>query len=204
MWEVWPTFDGRAPLVQVGCKVPFIFANLWLCRVAGRSHRRGRYVCVGPDRPEDDVRAVLSRFGQGRAKRRDAIACERDREATRAGRSAPVGDGFRRGGDRHAVVIGIVALRAIAPRDAHVVASFETFDVASDEESPEAITLRLSDADALKHCLKGLDETPRQAVLLAYVQGLSHGEIAARLAIPLGTIKSRIRRSLIALKECLG
>jgi RNA polymerase sigma factor (sigma-70 family) len=82
--------------------------------------------------------------------------------------------------------------------------NIESFDVASDEESPEAITLRLSDADALKHCLKGLDETPRQAVLLAYVQGLSHGEIAARLAIPLGTIKSRIRRSLIALKECLG
>ena len=80
----------------------------------------------------------------------------------------------------------------------------ESFDVASDAESPEDVTLRLSDADALKHCLGGLDEVPRQAVLLAYVQGLSHGEIAARLAIPLGTIKSRIRRSLIALKECLG
>ena len=80
----------------------------------------------------------------------------------------------------------------------------ESFDVASDEESPEAVTLRLSDADALRHCLGTLDEVPRQAVLLAYVQGLSHGEIAAKLAIPLGTIKSRIRRSLISLKECLG
>lgn len=80
----------------------------------------------------------------------------------------------------------------------------ESFDAASDEESPEEIVSRLSDADALKHCLGGLDETPRQTVLLAYVQGLSHGEIAARLGIPLGTIKSRIRRSLIALKECLG
>jgi RNA polymerase sigma factor (sigma-70 family) len=80
----------------------------------------------------------------------------------------------------------------------------ESFDVASDDESPEDIVLRLSDADALKHCLGHLDPTPRKAVLLAYVQGLSHGEIAERLGIPLGTIKSRIRRSLISLKECLG
>ncbi len=80
----------------------------------------------------------------------------------------------------------------------------ESFDAASDDESPEEITSRLSDAEALKHCLQRLDPMPRQAVVLAYVQGLSHGEIAERLRIPLGTIKSRIRRSLIALKECLG
>ena len=44
----------------------------------------------------------------------------------------------------------------------------------------------------------------RGMVLLAFVQGLSHGEIAGRLGMPLGTVKSWIRRSLIALKECLG
>ena len=80
----------------------------------------------------------------------------------------------------------------------------ESFDVASDEENPEQLTSRLSDAKALKHCLERLEPTPRHAVILAYVQGLTHGEIAERLGVPLGTIKSRIRRSLIALKECLG
>lgn len=80
----------------------------------------------------------------------------------------------------------------------------ESFDAASDDESPEDISSRMSDAEALKHCLEQLDPTPRHAVILAYTQGLSHGEIAARLGVPLGTIKSRIRRSLIALKECLG
>lgn len=80
----------------------------------------------------------------------------------------------------------------------------EDFDAVSDEESPEDAASRLSDADALKACLERLDPVPRRAVLLAYVQGLSHGEIAARLSIPLGTIKSRIRRSLLSLKECLG
>lgn len=80
----------------------------------------------------------------------------------------------------------------------------ETYDAVSDDENPEEIASRLSDAEALKHCLEQLDPTPRHAVILAYTQGLSHGEIAAKLGIPLGTIKSRIRRSLIALKECLG
>ncbi|MCA1951428.1 MAG: sigma-70 family RNA polymerase sigma factor [Hyphomicrobiales bacterium] len=83
-------------------------------------------------------------------------------------------------------------------------AEIESFDAASEDENPEEISSRLSDADALKHCLERLDPTPRHAVILAYTQGLSHGEIAARLGVPLGTIKSRIRRSLIALKECLG
>jgi RNA polymerase sigma factor (sigma-70 family) len=80
----------------------------------------------------------------------------------------------------------------------------EPFDVASDAESPEEAVSRLSDGEALKHCLKKLEPAPREAVILAYVQGLSHGEIAERLRIPLGTIKSRIRRSLLSLKECLG
>lgn len=80
----------------------------------------------------------------------------------------------------------------------------EPFDVAADQETPEETVARLSEADALKHCLDRLETAPRHAVILAYVQGLSHGEIAERLRIPLGTIKSRIRRSLLALKECLG
>lgn len=82
--------------------------------------------------------------------------------------------------------------------------TLEPFDVASDDESPEAVVERLSEAEALRHCLQRLEAAPRQAVVLAYVQGLSHGEIAERLRMPLGTIKSRIRRSLLALKECLG
>ncbi len=80
----------------------------------------------------------------------------------------------------------------------------EPFDVAADQETPEETVARLSEADALKHCLDRLETAPRHAVILAYVEGLSHGEIAERLRIPLGTIKSRIRRSLLALKECLG
>jgi RNA polymerase sigma-70 factor (ECF subfamily) len=56
----------------------------------------------------------------------------------------------------------------------------------------------------LRTCLDQLDADYRQAVVLAYVQGLTHEELAARLARPLGTVKSWVRRGLIDLKECLG
>ncbi|MGY9046162.1 hypothetical protein P775_09110 [Puniceibacterium antarcticum] len=62
----------------------------------------------------------------------------------------------------------------------------------------------LSGPGKLRHCLSGLDGQSRQFILLAYVAGFSHGEIAARQDVPLGTAKSLIRRGLSALKECLS
>lgn len=79
-----------------------------------------------------------------------------------------------------------------------------TFDRASDDEDPEAIAARLSDEGALRRCLEQLEPKRRQAIVLAYAQGLSHGELAGRLGMPLGTVKSWIRRSLGTLRECLG
>lgn len=78
------------------------------------------------------------------------------------------------------------------------------FESESDEESPEATVMRLSDNAQLKRCLGTLDEKRRNIIVLAYTQGLSHGELAERLKVPLGTMKSWIRRSLIQLRECLG
>jgi len=56
---------------------------------------------------------------------------------------------------------------------------------------------------ALRHCLDELDEQPRRAVVLAYLYGLTREELAARLCVPVGTVKSWIRRSLDRLKRCL-
>jgi len=44
----------------------------------------------------------------------------------------------------------------------------------------------------------------RTSLLMAYVDGFSHGEIAGRLGLPLGTVKAWIRRSLVQLRECMG
>jgi RNA polymerase sigma factor (sigma-70 family) len=81
---------------------------------------------------------------------------------------------------------------------------FDTLDLESGDESPEACVARLSDTKALRHCLEKLEPARRHAIVLAYVQGLTHGELAGRLGVPLGTVKSWIRRSLVTLKECMA
>ena len=57
---------------------------------------------------------------------------------------------------------------------------------------------------ALQRCLDELDPQPRRAVLLAYLYGLTRDEIAARLKVPVGTVKSSLWRSLERLQRCLG
>lgn len=60
------------------------------------------------------------------------------------------------------------------------------------------------DEAALAHCLSLLDDPKRQCVIDAFVEGYTHEQIASRLSKPVGTVKSWIRRGLIALKECLS
>ena len=60
-----------------------------------------------------------------------------------------------------------------------------------------------SEAEAVQTCLHSLQGAQQQSISLAYYQGLSHGEIAAHLGAPLGSVKTWVRRGLIALKACL-
>ncbi len=55
----------------------------------------------------------------------------------------------------------------------------------------------------LKRCLAQLPVPQRHCVILAYMAGYSHEELADRFGRPLGTVKSWIRRGLAALKKCL-
>ncbi len=85
-----------------------------------------------------------------------------------------------------------------------LIEDFEAMGLASPEEDPESVMAQLSDAGALRRCLERLEPARRRAVVLAYMHGLSHGELAARVGVPLGTMKSWLRRSLLALRECLA
>lgn len=85
-----------------------------------------------------------------------------------------------------------------------LVDDFEPMGLTSQEESAEQMVERLSEAGRLRRCLERLDPIRRRAVVLAYAGGLSHGELAGRIGVPLGTMKSWMRRSLLALRECMA
>ena len=61
----------------------------------------------------------------------------------------------------------------------------------------------LVDGHRVRTALGRLDETPRRLILLAFFDGASHGEIAARTGLPLGTVKSHIRRGIEKLRTIL-
>ncbi|WP_421588982.1 sigma-70 family RNA polymerase sigma factor [Rahnella aceris] len=75
---------------------------------------------------------------------------------------------------------------------------------ASDYDDPLQRLQQDSDAKILATCLAHLPAEQRQSLILAYYQGLSHGEVSSHLQQPLGTIKSWIRRALDHLKSCVG
>ncbi|EDY59459.1 MULTISPECIES: sigma-70 family RNA polymerase sigma factor [Streptomyces] len=56
----------------------------------------------------------------------------------------------------------------------------------------------------VRRCLERLTELQRQSVTLAYYDGYTYREVAERLSLPLGTVKTRMRDGLTRLRECLG
>lgn len=80
----------------------------------------------------------------------------------------------------------------------------ETIRESEQADEVMAAWQKLDRNSRLYDCLGALDETKRRGILMAYVGGYSHGEIAERLRIPLGTTKSWIRRGLSALRECMA
>ena len=72
------------------------------------------------------------------------------------------------------------------------------------EPEPGAVAARRARDAAVRAAIAGLADEQREAVRLAFFDGLSHAEIAAMLDAPLGTVKSRIRLAMARLKTALG
>lgn len=56
----------------------------------------------------------------------------------------------------------------------------------------------------LERCLDQLGPQQGGAIRAAFLDGFTHSELAKRLSVPLGTMKSMVRRGLLHLRECLG
>jgi len=69
--------------------------------------------------------------------------------------------------------------------------------------APDHAALNSEEAATVRSAMQRLPQEQRQAIEMAFFGGLSHPEIAERLSEPLGTIKARIRRGLLKLRELL-
>jgi RNA polymerase sigma factor (sigma-70 family) len=79
-----------------------------------------------------------------------------------------------------------------------------TDTVAGDSPDPLDASQASEQAWALHECLRKLEARQRELVSLAYLRDLSHGELAERLRLPLGTVKTWIRRGIEQLRGCMS
>jgi RNA polymerase sigma-70 factor (ECF subfamily) len=75
--------------------------------------------------------------------------------------------------------------------------------LADPELSPEQQAEAQELEHAIQHCLENLPLEFRTVVVMADLQGLDYTEVAAAVRAPLGTIKSRLARARLRLRECL-
>jgi len=93
--------------------------------------------------------------------------------------------------------------------DATVEIDANTFDkdvmeaLESSEPSPFDALSMDGEAKALAQCFSRLEGLHRQAIALAFYHDLSHSEVAERMKLPLGTVKTWVRRGLERLRTCL-
>jgi RNA polymerase sigma-70 factor (ECF subfamily) len=79
----------------------------------------------------------------------------------------------------------------------------EALDVPATSPGPDAAAVAAKQRAIVQEALAELGSDQREVIELAYFAGLSHGEIAVRTGIPLGTVKTRIRLGMAHLRRTL-
>ncbi len=69
---------------------------------------------------------------------------------------------------------------------------------------PEASAIARGEARAIAGCLGELEERRSEAVRRAYLEGETYADLATRFDVPINTMRTWLRRSLIALRECMS
>lgn len=95
-------------------------------------------------------------------------------------------------------------LRRADPAQAHPEPEALIADTPAEEASPPELLSTAQAEKRLNAALQSLDAQPRQLLALAFYRGLTHEEIAAQTHLPLGTVKSHIRRALALLRTHLA
>ncbi|KQZ50645.1 RNA polymerase subunit sigma [Rhizobium sp. Root149] len=79
----------------------------------------------------------------------------------------------------------------------------EADSLVDDAPDPEAQTVISGEGRRIDRCMQELDPDRAQAVRAAYVDGMSYQELAERYDVPLNTMRTWLRRSLLKLRECM-
>ena len=79
----------------------------------------------------------------------------------------------------------------------------DALDVADPAPGPEARVMAGAESERIGRCLDELEKERAAAVRGAYLDGLSYAELAARHDVPLNTMRTWLRRSLLKLRDCL-
>jgi RNA polymerase sigma-70 factor (ECF subfamily) len=175
--------DLRQLLAQVARGDRTAFAKLYDV-VSGRLFGIIRRVLPRPELAEDALQETFMRIWQRASSYDETIASPMAWMATIARNQAI--DLKRRSAERLAA------------------AASELDETLADESpDPESLAGQAGDLRRLGECMQGLPNERQQLVLLAYRQGFTREELAMRFKRPVTTIKTLLRRSLIALKECL-
>lgn len=94
-------------------------------------------------------------------------------------------------------------LRRIEPNEVELDPETQDLIQATDHNAPQDLLSAIQQDHRLHQALFSLEPVPRQLVSLAFFRGLSHDEIAGHTGLPLGTVKSHIRKSLNQLRLIL-
>ena len=76
-------------------------------------------------------------------------------------------------------------------------------EVPDENPGPEALAVAFGERGRIDACLQELEQDRAAAVRGAYLNGDSYAELAERFSVPLNTMRTWLRRSLLKLKECL-
>ena len=79
----------------------------------------------------------------------------------------------------------------------------EAVELASDTVPADELLIDAERTARVHSCLENLDQPQRGVIRTAFLQGDTYAELAEREGVPLGTMKSWIRRGLLKLRECM-
>ena len=101
-------------------------------------------------------------------------------------------------------IVRNAAIDALRPRRKWTAIPSERQERRDASEDIAASVASAGEARRLRAAVQSLPPAQREAVAMAFFAGLTHGEIAARTGLPLGTVKGRVRLGLRRLRHDLG